>query len=237
MNIPISPDMALDPRYKAVGFDMDGTFMDTVVDYVKLANVIYDDMAELGVPESAIRRSGGAKFEIESGMEWLKKNGRADDAYSIYDRIADRTAAVEMEHIDLAKPFDGAVDVLELLKKKGYKVGILTRGCRRYAESVLGMNGLLDKFDALVARDDHPEEDAKPSPVAMENLAKALNVKASEILFLGDHKFDWLTARDSGAGFYGVLTGGYDKEDWETAGKNIQVIDSVASLKDKIGFL
>lgn len=229
--------MALDPKYKAVGFDMDGTFMDTVIDYAKLANVVYDEMAELGVPESAIKRNRETKFDIESGMVWLKNHGRAEDAYSIYDRIAERQTAVEMEHVDLAKPFDGAVEILALLKKKGYKVGILTRGGRRYAEAALGLSNVLTEFDAVIARDDFPEEEAKPSPVAMENLARALGVKSTEILYLGDHKFDWLTARDSGAGFYGVLTGGYDRIDWERADKNIQVIDGVASLKEKIGFL
>ncbi|MCL2510083.1 MAG: HAD hydrolase-like protein, partial [Methanomassiliicoccaceae archaeon] len=89
---------------------------------------------------------------------------------------------------------------------------------------------VLDLFDAVVARDDYPEDEAKPSPKAMVNLGNRMGVRAEEVLFLGDHKIDWLTARDSGAGFYGVLTGGFRREDWMDADPNIPVIEGVASL-------
>ena len=226
--------MALDPRFKAVAFDMDGTFMRTKVDYVKLANVIFDEMLEIGVPESAIIRSQGTKFELDSGMNWLRENGRENDIYEIYDRISDRTTGIEMEYADISEPFEGAVELVDLLRKKGYKTAILTRGGRAYADYILKRSNVIDKFDAVIARDDFPESEAKPSPKAMMNLADALGVRPEEILFFGDHKFDWLTARDSGAGFYGVLTGGYDEDDWRNADPNIPVLDSVASLLEMI---
>jgi len=226
--------MALDPKYKAIGFDMDGTFMNTKVDYVKLANVMFDEMVTMGVPESAINRTDGSKFELDSGLNWLIEHGREADVYTIQGRVSKKATAVEMENADIAKPFNGAPEVLSLLKKKGYKVGILTRGGRAYAEHILRINGLYNEFDAIIARDDFPEEEAKPSPKAMYNLACALGVKPEEILFLGDHKFDWLTAKDSGAGFYGVLCGGYKADDWKKAGDNIETINGVKDLLNKI---
>lgn len=227
--------MALDPKYKAVGFDMDGTFMRTEVDYSKLANVMFDEMVRMGVPESVINRDDGFKFKLDSGMNWLIANGRGADIHAIRDRVAERSTAIEMENANVAVPFDGAVEVLELLKKKNYKVGILTRGGHSYAEYILKANNLLERFDAVIARDDFPEDEAKPSPKAMVNLGKAMGgIKAEEILFLGDHKFDWLTARDSGAGFYGVLSGGYDMKDWKDTDADIMTIPSVRTLLDLI---
>ena len=222
--------MALDPRFKAVAFDMDGTFMDTVVDYVKLLNVVFDEMIATGIPESAIIRSGGALSELKSGLEWLSKNGRERDVDVIFGRISDRTTKIEMENADISKPFDGAVEVLELLKNKGYKTGILTRGGRSYAEYVLKKSDVWHMFDAVIARDDFPESEAKPSPKAMVNLGNAMGLRAEEILFLGDHQTDWLTARDSGAGFYGVLSGGLSSADWEKIDKSISVLNSVKDL-------
>ncbi|MCL1810751.1 MAG: HAD family hydrolase [Methanomassiliicoccaceae archaeon] len=222
--------MALDPRYKAVCFDMDGTFMRTKIDFVKLANVVYDELIEFGVPEYAIDRSEGARGELESGTEWLMRNGRGEEARSLRGRVSGRSTTVEMEYAGISKPFDGAVDTVKLLRKKGYKTGILTRGGHTYAEFILRRSNVIELFDAVVGRDDFPEEEAKPSPKAMVNLGGLLGLKPEEILFIGDHKIDWLTARDSGAGFYGVLTGGYRLEDWKAADPDIQIIEGVASL-------
>ena len=226
--------MALGQRYKAVGFDMDGTFMKTKIDYSKLSNVVYDSLIEMGIPRSAIVRSNGVKGEIECGKRWLIENGRAEDAGSINKRIADRSTVVEMEFHDVSRPFEGAVDVVNALRKKGYKTGIITRGGREYAECILGLNGVIKLFDAIVARDDYPDEEAKPSPKAMVNFGRLVGVLPNEILFLGDSKMDWLTARDSGAGFYGVLTGSLGLEEWKAIDPNIQVIESVASLLEMI---
>ncbi|MDR0309226.1 MAG: HAD family hydrolase [Candidatus Methanoplasma sp.] len=226
--------MALDKRYKAIGFDMDGTFMDTTIDYVKLYNVVFDELIETGVPESAIIRSQGARGELESGMDWLIENGREKDAYSIHRRISDRSTRVEMEFAEMSRPFRGATEAIAALRKKGYKTGILTRGGHSYAECILEKNNVIDLFDVIIARDDFPDDEAKPSPKAMVNLGNALGVRPEEILFLGDHKIDWLTARDSGAGFYGVLTGGYGPEDWKSTDPRITVIEGVASLLDMI---
>ena len=226
--------MGLDTRYKAVGFDMDGTFMKTKIDFVKLANVVFDELIEMGVPESAILRTDGARGELESGVNWLIENGRDREAHSLYRRVSNRSTIVEMEYADISKPFDGAVDVVKALRDRGYKTGILTRGGHEYAECILKKSNVFDLFDAIVARDDFPDEEAKPSPKAMVNLGNLLGVAPEEILFLGDHKIDWLTARDSGAGFYGVLTGGYRLEDWNDADPNIRIVDGVASLLEII---
>jgi len=216
--------------YKAVCFDMDGTLLNTKVDMRKMADLVFDEMVRVGVPEDEIDRSGGFKFNLDSGMDYLVKTGRADEIHEINKRISKAARDVEMENVGMARPFPGSVRLLNDLKKKGYKVGVLTRGCREYAETALGMTGVLDILDGLVCRDDLPERDAKPSPVSMINLAKVLCVKAADILYLGDHKFDYLCARDAGAGFIGVLSGGYGKNDWKALDPNIVMMNTVADL-------
>jgi phosphoglycolate phosphatase len=213
---------------------MDGTFMDTKVDYIKLANVVFDELVDSGIPEKHIIRDKGPKSELDSGIKWLIENGRGKDIDVLYDKIADRSTRVEMEYADFSKPFDGAVETVLALRKRGYKTGILTRGGHSYAEYILGRSDVLDIFDAIVARDDFPYDESKPSPKAMMNLGNMMGVKPQEILYLGDHRMDWMTARDSGAGFFGVLTGGFSVDDWMDADPDISIIDSVASLLDII---
>ncbi len=123
--------MALDPRIKAVGFDMDGTVMDTDVDYVKLARIVEDEYESLGVPEEIIERDR-TEDSMVNGITWLQEH-RPESLDGIQDRINDRATAVECEHADVVKPFAGTVEIVEELRSRGYRVGILTRGGRDYA--------------------------------------------------------------------------------------------------------
>jgi len=224
--------MALDPRIKAVGFDMDGTFMHTKVDYVKLANIVFDEFRSLGVPESVISQDG-YKMSMDSGITWLRENGLSEYIPGINERIGNRATEIEMENSNIAIPYPGALEVLRELKKREYKVGILTRGGHMYAAKILNMFNVFDEFDAIIARDDYPEEEAKPSPLAMEHLAEHLGVSSDEILYLGDGLVDYLTADAAGSPFIGVETGSNNSRDaWikKTQNRNIRTIGSIADL-------
>ena len=225
--------MRIDPRYKAVCFDMDGTLLNTKVDYQKMSDLVFDEMVAIGVPEDVIDRSEGFKFNIESGVNYLKSVRRVDEVFAIGDRIAKIARDTEMEKVDEAKPFPKAEPLLKRLHGLGLKTGLLTRGCREYARTALEVCHISDLLDAVVARDDYPESEAKPSPVAMEHMAEKLGVLPSEILFFGDHIFDYQCARDAGSGFIAVLTGTYDADDWKDV-PNIEVFDSIGDFYDNL---
>lgn len=171
---------------------------------------------------------------MQHGIEWLKVH-KPEAVDGIEGRINDRATAVECEHADVARPIPGAVELIERLRSMGYKVAILTRGGREYAELILGNSGILDLFDDLVARDDYPRSEAKPNRKAMEHLCERLGVKCDEILFVGDSAVDWRTAANSGTQFIGVETGHTKRPDWEkVAGKDVHIVNSVADIIDLI---
>ena len=233
MFAPACTGMDVDPRYKAVCFDMDGTLLDTKVDYEKMSNIIFDEMVKVGVPEEVIDRSEGYKFNLDSGVNYLFSNGRAEDVYAIGLKVAKIARDIEMEKVDEAKPFPKAKELLEWIHSKGMKTGLLTRGCREYAIEALKVCGVSYLLDAVVARDDYPEKEAKPSPKAMEHIADMLSVRTDEILFFGDHMFDYQCAKDAGSGFVGVLTGTYTREDWlEIA--DMDVYESIGDFYDHL---
>ena len=222
--------MKVDLKYRAIGLDMDGTLLDTHVDYVKMANLVFDQMIKMGVPETAINRKDGFKFNLESGMKYLIDQKRVDEIPMINEQITKAAKDIEMQNLDEARPFPGAIDTLKRLREKGYRIGVLTRGCREYANAALEFCKVSHLIDAVIARDDYSEKEAKPSPAAMLHLAEKLGVEAEEILYIGDHAFDYRCAHDAGAGFIGVLSGVFDIEDWHQIDKDIMIIDSVRDL-------
>ena len=102
---------------------------------------------------------------------------------------ADEAAAKHawlLEHErDLAlgsQPAPGAVELVRELAGRGYRLGILTRNARELAH-VLG-------------RDDAPP---KPHPGGLLKLAEAWKVPASEMVMVGDYRFDLDCGRAAGA--------------------------------------
>ena len=220
--------MKIDRRYKAVCFDMDGTLLDTKVDYQRMSDMIFDEMLKLGVPESIIDRSEGYKFNIDSGVQYLLSKGMEKEIYEVGERVHKYARDIEMEKVGEARPFLHSADLLDRIHAMGLRTGVLTRGCREYAVAAMTQCGVIDLVDGIVARDDYPESEAKPSPVAMEHMAERIGVRPEEILYFGDHVFDYKCARDAGSGFIGVLTGTFGKEDWEELG----ITDVYGSVSD-----
>jgi phosphoglycolate phosphatase len=183
---------------------MDGTLLDTRVDYSKMSDLLFDEMVRMGVPENVLDRSGGSKFNIESGTQYLIERGREKDLWDMQVRINKAATAIEMENVHAARPFPGAIEVLNELREEGIPIGVLTRGSREYATAALKTAGVWELIDSLVCRDDHPEKEAKPSPIS------------------------------SGAGFIAVLTGTYDEEDWRELGNGFPIIPSITELRSQL---
>lgn len=215
---------------RAICFDMDGTLLDTKVDTVRMTDAIFDLLEAHGLPGEALDRAGGYKTGVEKSYAWLKENCRPGEMDALGRAIRDTIVEIEMERVDEAAPFPGVVEMLKRARAAGYRTGVLTRGTRVYADAALEKAGVTGLLDAVVARDDYPEEEAKPDPVAMVHLASALGVEAREILFSGDHKYDWMCARDSSAKFVAVTSGTYSREDWLALDPEVVIAKTAAEV-------
>ena len=217
---------------KAVGFDLDGTVLNTRVDYDSLNNADRVVLGRHGIPFDEVFGSDYPPRRKRAPVkEWLESHGRGDEFPSIDGEIDDLCTYYETQFIDNAEEFPGTLDCVNGLKSHGFKVGLLTRGSREYAESVLPRFGLFDCMDAVVGRDHTWFDDAKPSPVAMMHFATELGVEPEEVLYVGDSITDYLPCRDSGALFVGVLTGSMDRGRWQSAGVT-RVIEKAGDVLD-----
>ena len=222
--------MKSDRKYKAIGFDMDGTLLDTAIDYEKLADAESYVLSGLNVPSSELSSANDDIDMIRKGVAYLNGHGNPITFDDVCKLVNQRASDVEMEAVDTAKCFPGVPELLEELRSKGYRIGLLTRGQRLYAETAMGRCRILDMMDSIEAFDDHPTGEQKPNPVAMEHLANALGVRASEILYIGDSVWDYHCARDSGAGFIGIAHGENGHRKWERVKDDIELIENISEL-------
>ena len=217
-------------RYKAIGFDMDGTLVDSVINYERLAKVEAEVLGEMGVPTDLLG-SENDKEVIDAGMKYLESHGEGIDPKELEKAINRRAGEIESEFIHLAKPYPGVEEMLIRLKTEGYTVGLLTRGQRSYAEKAMGMFDIMRYMDAMQAYDDHPLGEQKPNPIAMEYLAKELGVRPKDILYVGDSPVDYFCARDAGSDFIAIANGKSGRASWSRF-EGLTVVDDVTKITD-----
>ena len=217
-------------RYKAIGFDMDGTLLDTDIDYEKLGNAEIHVLSQLGVPGSFLDPGMEDTELIRAGTRYLNEHGNAITFDKVCGLVNQRAADVEMESVETARCFPGVKELLEGLRIDGYRLGLLTRGQRLYAETAMSRCGILDMMDRIEAFDDHPTGEQKPNPIAMEHLAKGLGIECKDILYVGDSVWDYYCARDSGAGFVGIAIGENGHRKWDRVNENVETVEDIRDI-------
>jgi phosphoglycolate phosphatase len=189
-------------RLKAVVFDLDGTLVDSTIDYERMAGLIRVVLSEAGVPEDRLtdRRKiyqiirGGDKILAEMGVESAKRS----TINSEMERIMNQ---VELEGAHLAKPMRNSVETLRALKERDLGIGIATRGCREYAVESMRLTGMHGYVDKCLARDEVPHP--KPDPRHLLDVVSLLKVKPTEIFYVGDTSTDLETANAAKVMFIG----------------------------------
>ena len=97
-----------------------------------------------------------------------------------------------------AEPAPGAIELVRELHGRGCRLGILTRNAHELALLTLCAIGLDDCFAVpdVIGRDEAPP---KPDPGGLLHFAQAWQVAPSELVMVGDYRFDLECARAAGA--------------------------------------
>jgi HAD superfamily hydrolase (TIGR01549 family) len=97
-----------------------------------------------------------------------------------------------------AEPAPGALELVRELQGRGCRLGILTRNAHELALLTLRAIGLDDCFAVadVIGRDEVPP---KPDPAGLLHFASTWQVAPSELVMVGDYRFDLECARAAGA--------------------------------------
>lgn len=177
----------------AVVFDLDGTLVDSRLDFAALRAEVHGLLAAAGMPWTGARHDEPALAEL---LTWARTRG-GDGAGSPYDRALRLVQAAERAG-ERAQAMDGARALLSSLREGGAALAVLTNNAREGSLRQLDRLGLRRAVDAVFSRDDVPA--MKPDP---RGLAMALAVlgKRPRRWFVGDSWIDAAAAQALGVPF------------------------------------
>jgi len=156
---------------RAVIFDLDGTITEPYFDFDAIRQ------------EIGIARDGGSVLEAMEKMT-PEQRERAEAILHFHEEKA--LAASELN--------PGARETLEDLRRRGIRIGILTRNRKCNALAIAQKHNV--QFDGIVGREDGP---VKPDAFGVLRLCRDFGVEPPETLLVGDYLYDVLCARAAGA--------------------------------------
>ncbi|RBW71193.1 pyrophosphatase PpaX [Bacillus taeanensis] len=160
-------------------FDLDGTLINTndliIASFTHTLNHYYP--GEYG-RDDIVGFIGEPLYESFARMN---KEG-ADDMVATYreHNIAN--------HDLLVTEYEGVFQTIEILHKRGYKLGIVTTKMRNTVEMGLKLTKLDQFFDVVVTLDD--VKNAKPHPEPLQQAMEKLGAKPEETMMVGDSQYD-----------------------------------------------
>lgn len=206
-------------------FDLDGTLVDTET----ISFNTWKDVGKsygLEVPDELIYSFIGRNSEAIKNR-WIKEMGDIvpfDELYKIKKEIANE------EYNRSAKLKDGVIEFLKVLDELGIKKAVATSSSKDRAERLLGLTGILDRFDLMITGDMVLR--SKPNPEIFLKTMEEMDVNPLETIVIEDSKNGIKAAKRSGA--ITVLIPDILKPDEEMIEKSDFIFENMMQLKDFI---
>ncbi len=178
--------------FPIVGFDLDGTLLDTSGDLTAAVNhaLASIDRNPLTVDQVKPMIGGGARHMLAQG---LAATGGCDDA--TLDLLQQRLLShYEANICVLTKPYPHVLDTLDALAARGVTLGLVTNKMERFARAVLDELGLTDRFATIIGGDTLSAP--KPSPIPIRAMVE--HCGGGSAAFVGDSIFDIEAAHAAG---------------------------------------
>ena len=199
---------------KAVIFDLDGTLSDTIHSLTYCGNEM---LKEFGLGPFVDKDY--QYFAGDGAANLVKRALRAagDANLAHFDAAFQKYRELFAVHcMDGVKPFDGMVELIRELKRRGIKIAVLSN--KPHAQTIQVVETLFGAgvFDAIQGQEAGLA--IKPSPQGVYRIldnwkAAGEQITPANLLYLGDTGTDVLTGRGAGAFTVGALWGFREKEE------------------------
>ncbi len=193
--------------FDIVGFDLDGTLVDTAGDLTAAVNHTLGLAGRTPLAPEAVRGmiGGGAKTMLQRGLD-ATGGCDADEARRLYKLMLEFYGAnIAVQ----SRPFPGMLAALDELDALGVKVAVVTNKFESFARKLLTELDLIDRFATLIGGDTMGPGRAKPAadPI-LEMIARLDGGRAA---FVGDSVYDTMAAKNAGVPSVAVSFGFLDR--------------------------
>ena len=166
--------------FDIVGFDLDGTLVDSNRDLAPAINHALGTIGRAAIPADATRKliGGGALPDAEFETAFGALLGHYEE------HIADHTV-----------PYPGCLDTLDALLARGCKLAVITNKIEVYSRKLLDALGMTSRFAAILGGDTLGPGRAKPAPDMIDTAI--LTCGGGSFAMVGDSTYDVRAARNA----------------------------------------
>ncbi|MCB6416510.1 HAD family hydrolase [Dorea acetigenes] len=205
---------------RACIFDLDGTLTNTLESLTYSVNETLKEMGLRTISSEQCRQfvGNGARCLMKRALQVSgdENAGRLEEGMKVYGRIFGANCTYHVT------PYEGIPEMLDELKKRGMKLGVLSNKPHGQtvdvAEKIFG-SGMFDEIQGQsesLAR--------KPDPAGVFYLLEKMQISKEECLYIGDSEVDIATGSAAGVKSVGVSWGFRSRETLKEAGAQI-IID------------
>lgn len=215
--------------FDAIGFDLDGTLLDTFRDLGAAVNhaLVLGGFNEVSVESSKDLIGGGAKIMLARAVD--AQGGLPEDEFKrLYKAMLGYYEAHNAVH---TVPYPGVREALAELAAQGLRMAVVTNKFEAFARNVLTQLDLIGQFETVIGGDSMGKGAdgqflAKPHPAPVIAARKVTG--GGRFVFIGDSTYDARAAKAAGAPFVAAAYGYCDAPAHEMDAD--AVIDSFAEL-------
>lgn len=180
--------------FDIVGFDLDGTLLDTSGD---LAAAVNHTLQIIGRPaftvdEVKLLVGNGARTMLQRGLE--RTGGCSDEMMKRYLPVLLKFYEENLAHHSEAYP--GLIEAMDELHARGVTLAICTNKYERFAKALIEQMGLADRFDTIIGGDTMGPGRSKPHAAPIEEMIRRCG--GGRAIFLGDSINDTMAAKNAG---------------------------------------
>ncbi len=183
-----------------VGFDLDGTLIDTSEDLRLACNhaLALFDLAPLSPAQIRSVIGGGARLMLTRGIEL---SGSAAVMPAQFEDMFRAFLAYYQANIAVySSPFPGTLALLDALDGMGVKAAVVTNKLEGLADQLFRELGLRDRFAAFLGGDSLGPDKRKPAPDLIHEMIRRCQHAGGggRAAFVGDSHFDIEAAKAAG---------------------------------------
>lgn len=192
-------------KYKCILFDLDGTLVNT---FPGILHSYQYAAGKIGIPlltEEIVGEVIGAPLAEVFRKRFSLSEDMVEEALFHYRKYYAESGLHEIEH------YDGMLDTLIALKKRGYLLGVATLKKESFAKEILSKLGLAQYLDVIIGMDD---KDSLTKAGMITKAMDMLAVSEVETVLLGDSSYDAIGAEAAGVDFIAATYGfGFAKKE------------------------